>query len=46
MICRITDSAIDMEELTDSIDSPELGGLCTFVGKVQQPQRGAGGHAS
>ena len=42
MICRITDSAIDMDELTDSLDSPELGGLCTFVGKVRNHSAGQG----
>ena len=42
MICRIADSPIDMEELTDSIDSPELGGLCTFVGKVRNHSGGQG----
>ena len=42
MICRITDSPIDMDELTDSLDSPELGGLCTFVGRVRNHSAGQG----
>ncbi|MCY3823343.1 MAG: molybdenum cofactor biosynthesis protein MoaE [Nitrospinae bacterium] len=42
MICRITDTPIDMDELADSLDSPELGGLCTFVGKVRNHSAGQG----
>lgn len=42
MICRITDSAIDMDELTDSLDFPELGGVCAFIGKVRNHSGGRG----
>ena len=42
MICSITDTPIDMDELTESLDSPELGGFCTFVGKVRNHSAGQG----
>lgn len=42
MICRITDSTIDMDELTDSLDFPELGGVCAFIGKVRNHSAGQG----
>ncbi len=40
MICRITSAPIDVEELTNALGSPELGGLCTFVGRVRNHSAG------
>ncbi len=40
MICRITDSAIDVDVLTRSVDAPELGGVCAFVGRVRNHSGG------
>lgn len=42
MICRVTDSAIDVDALADSLDAPDLGGVCAFIGKVRNHSGGQG----
>ncbi len=40
MICRITGSPIQMDELVNALEAPELGGVCTFIGRVRNHSGG------
>ncbi len=40
MICRVTESPIDMAELLADVGAPEVGGVCSFMGLVRSHSRG------